>query len=179
MKQKNTANPFAGRSYFIVVPGAGDPRRCWGVKKFSELVKRIKSSHPPLECVVCGSDSERGLGDGIDGVNMCGMTDINGLIELVSGASFVVANDTGTAHVANSLSVRMFCILGQGHYGAYLPDDGIGTCTCFTHEMPCRHCMWHCVKPYSKGAYPCIEAVEVDEVFDSIEKYLLEKAPGM
>lgn len=45
-------------------------------------------------------------------VNLCGRTQILDLVPLAEGARFVVANDTGTAHVASAADRPMLVICG-------------------------------------------------------------------
>ena len=69
------------------------------------------------------------------------------LTGLILKASYVVANDTGPAHLSIALGTPTVVILGGGHFGSFFPypENLIPNHVRFVYEnMPCYHCFWRC-----------------------------------
>jgi len=86
-----------------------------------------------------------------------------------------VGNDTSAVHIAAAVGTPSVCILGGGHYGRFLPyatetDKQVSPIP-VTHQMDCFNCNWQCTQPHRKGdAAPCISNIQVNQVFEAIEK---------
>ena len=174
--------------YYIVVPGAGAPGRCWETAKFADLINRIHKSSPDLQAVICGTSAESNLADRIISqipgrnkiINLCGKTNLLELVALVRKSRFVVGNDTGTIHLAACLKILSVCILGGGHYGIFQPYPPELINNVFTEavyrKMECYDCTWSCYKASTfDKPFPCISAITVDDVWDRVVKVLDDK----
>ncbi|MFT5174997.1 MAG: lipopolysaccharide heptosyltransferase II [Gammaproteobacteria bacterium] len=114
-----TEHAIGARSYALFMPGcqaAGRLKR-WGWRSFSALA--IAMAANGIERVfIVGTQEEREECDAIAAacptiaINLCGQTSILDLIPLAHGASCVVSNDTGTAHVAAVAARPMVVICG-------------------------------------------------------------------
>lgn len=162
-------------SYYVLVPGAEDSRRMWGVPAFREIVFRLREKFPHLIPVVTGTEKEWSLGEQIlsgspDGLNLCGKLSLPDLGAVLKQAEFTIGNETGGTHFSAILRTETFVILGGGHYGIYMPDPENPFYHCFTAEdRTCFNCCWHCRKECS-GIYPCISSIPVDAVVQAILK---------
>lgn len=98
-----------GRRYAILHPGAGDPRRRWPPEHFARVAEH---THRRYGCtlVLTGRESEREVTGrvlaecAVPMVDLTGRLDLGAMAALVRGASLVVCNDTGPAHMAYALN---------------------------------------------------------------------------
>ena len=106
-------------AYAMFLPGcqaAGYLKR-WGARRFIALGLALKDRG--LERVLLigaqeDADECRQIEQALDGmaVNLCGATELLDILPLAEGARFVVANDTGTAHLASAAARPMVVICG-------------------------------------------------------------------
>jgi heptosyltransferase-2 len=105
--------------YGIFLPGcqaAGYLKR-WGARRFIALALALKR-RGIARVLLIGADDDleecREIERALDGwaVNMCGRTELLDILPLAAGARFVVANDTGTAHLASSTERPMVVVCG-------------------------------------------------------------------
>jgi len=109
----------AGESYALFMPGcqaAGYLKR-WGWRRFAALAMAMAGKGVQRIFIV-GARDEREECDAIAAacpeiaVNLCGQTSILDLVPLARGATCVVSNDTGTAHVAAAAARPMVVVCG-------------------------------------------------------------------
>ncbi len=102
--------------YAVVVPGATyGPTKAWPREKYRELVRRLSQEIP---VVLGGTAGERELcsfvGEGATGVvNFAGETALGEFMALLENARVVVANDSGSPHLAASLGTPVVVIFGS------------------------------------------------------------------
>jgi heptosyltransferase-2 len=108
-----------GESYALFMPGcqvAGYLKR-WGWRRFAALAMAMAGKGVERIFIV-GARDEREECDAIAAacpeiaVNLCGQTSILDLVPLARGATCVVSNDTGTAHVAAAAARPMVVVCG-------------------------------------------------------------------
>lgn len=105
--------------YAVLLPGsqaAGYLKR-WGAARYRRLAQSLHELGIEHVVLLGGPDESQecrdiaeGLGDWL--INLCGGTRILELIPICQGARLVVANDTGTAHVAAAAARPMLVICG-------------------------------------------------------------------
>ena len=148
--------------YAVVVPGATyGPTKSWPKEKYRGLVGRLSSEIPVL---LGGSAGERELcstvGDGLANVfNLAGMTSLGQFVALLGGARVLVANDSGSPHVAASLGVPVVVIFGSTSPRWTSPlGERVHVVTKPTHCSPCflREC---------PTRLECYERISVEKVF--------------
>mgnify|MGYP003322738726 CR=1 FL=1 len=102
--------------------------------------------------------------------------DISQLTSLIKNSSFVIANDTGPAHLSIALGTPTVVIVGGGHFGSFVPypEEVRPPLARFIFEdMPCYHCFWRCNKRESKQeSFPCVNNVSVDAVWEHTKELL-------
>lgn len=165
-----------GRAYFVVMPGAGSPRRMWPVESFAALARRV-AEFRNLRLVICGSPAERGLSEVLasaagldDTLVLAGETSVPQLVETIRGARLTIANDSSAIHIAAAVGVPSVCLLGGGHYGRFLPyPDAVQNLgpenkpACVHAAMACFNCNWRCTQPHGpQGPFPCLEAITLE-----------------
>ncbi len=110
---------LADGQFVVFLPGSqaeGYLKR-WGARRYAALADLIQAPAPtkilllggPEELDECAEIADLGHAEI---VNLCGQTEILELIPLCTGARFVIANDTGTAHVVAATGVPIVCICG-------------------------------------------------------------------
>lgn len=95
------------KEYVLLAPGAafGAAKR-WPPEYFAELTKLIAKEYSELQIVVTGGKNEAylseqiGKGSGVKIIDIAGRTNLFELGSVLSRAKFIVANDSGTMHLA-------------------------------------------------------------------------------
>ncbi|GAB3271475.1 glycosyltransferase family 9 protein [Sinomonas notoginsengisoli] len=88
-------------AYVVVHPGADAPARAWPAEHCAALVELLAATG--MQVVVTGGPDERALTArvaGSQGIDLGGRTSLPALVDLLEGASVVVAGNTGPAHLA-------------------------------------------------------------------------------
>ena len=125
-----------------VVPGSGgsDDKR-WNPGCFAQLIGYL---HEAFSChiVLVGYYTERDLGDRIEKMlpceitNLMGMTSVGALAGLLRDARLVISNDTGTMHLAGILNTPLIALFGPTNPKEYGPlGDNHRIITSDTQEM--------------------------------------------
>lgn len=133
------------RTYAIFLPGshaAGITKR-WGVDRYSQLAGLLKDHD--LQCVVLvgGPDETEECAAiaaqcGEFVVNLCGKTRLLELPPVYERAKFIIANDTGTAHLAAASRRPMLVICGPTDPRRIKP---IGPhVVAIQADLPCKNC---------------------------------------
>lgn len=166
----------------VLAPGANTPYRRWPLESFRSLVERLLRAHPFFRFAVVGGREESPLGqslaDAFPGqmTNLCGKTDILGLAAILSpngGQRIVVANETGTAHLAAVQGTRTIVILGGGDFGALFPSPHRPNVRALFKKRDCFGCGWQCrYADLNSTVAPCVEDIRVEDVVSAIEEWL-------
>ncbi|MGD8414791.1 MAG: lipopolysaccharide heptosyltransferase II, partial [Candidatus Latescibacterota bacterium] len=102
--------------YAVLVPGATyGPAKSWPWERYREVARALASD---IAVVLAGTPGERDVCDRIvDGVNgahnLAGRTSLGAFLSLLSRASVVVANDSGSPHLAASMGTPVVVIFGS------------------------------------------------------------------
>jgi len=169
------------KNYFVIVPGASWPQKCWPIQNFVDISKRVRL-HYGIDGVICGSHSESNLAQAINDqldqplLDCTGKTTLVELFNLIKHTLILVTNDTSAAHISPIVGTPSVCILGGGHFGRFLPYEGLSTqppMRIANHNMDCYGCDWICQYRIKKNqAAPCISEVSVDHVWSQIRELL-------
>jgi heptosyltransferase-2 len=139
------------RPIAVFAPGAEfGPAKRWPTRHFAALATLLAARGFAVWLV--GSPKERALGEEIAAAasgaarNLCGAMDLASAIDIMSAASVVVSNDSGTMHVAAALGRPLVAL-----YGSSSPDHTpplgpariaripIECSPCFKRECPLKH----------------------------------------
>ncbi len=102
-------------TYVVLHPGATSPSRRWPVERFAAVADALAADG--LRVVVTGVPAERDVTGAVvraarsGPLDLTGATGLGGFAQLLRSAALVVANDTGTAHLAAAVgtpSVTVF-----------------------------------------------------------------------
>ena len=170
-------------NYIVFGVGASLKYRQWPVNNWV-MVARYILAKTDYDILVCGSRDEGEFYDLIQAElnsarlkNFCGKTSLGELIDLLGNSRFVVANDSGPAHIASSTGVSGVVILGGGFRYRFFPHiDNLGNKTnieVVCKETNCFGCKWNCEKT---NQYGCIKSISyIDIVNNLTERNLLSK----
>ncbi len=118
---------FSTQKFVIIAPGAGAKYRQWPVAKFAEICLYVKNKYK-CEVKIIGGDSEKNLGKKILQLtkevsvdDITGKTSLTELIDILSDSLLIIANDSGTAHLAAALGVKTIIISNGSRLGRFTP----------------------------------------------------------
>ena len=156
--------------FALFMPGcqaAGWLKR-WGWRRFSALALSLARRGIPKVLLV-GAEEEREECEAIAracpgvAVNVCGQTRVLDLVPLAEAARCVVANDTGTAHVAAVMARPMVVVCGPTDPRRVRPA-GMQVRT-LQAELWCRNCYRkHC------SHHSCMEVMAPDQVLGALDE---------
>lgn len=107
--------------YIVLLPGARWASKCFPTKLFADIAKLVSDKLPNYSFVVAGAQGDYGRAEQIKNylpekfpvLNYCGKTSMQGLFELLNGASACVCNDSGPLHIASMLSKKVYAFYGS------------------------------------------------------------------
>jgi len=104
--------------YAVVHPGATSPSRLWPAERFAAVADALAARG--LGVAVTGVPGEEGLVRAVTAAmrapaaDLCGRTRLGGYAALLRDAELLVANDTGSAHLAAALGVPSATVFLSG-----------------------------------------------------------------
>ncbi|MFA6922182.1 MAG: lipopolysaccharide heptosyltransferase II [Gallionella sp.] len=142
----------------VFCPGAEyGPAKRWPVAYFAETAQRLHAQGYAVWLV--GSNKDREVAEQIVGLgnpttrNLCGSTDLNDAIAILSCAQLVISNDSGLMHLAAALDRPMLALFGSSspQFTPPLSQEAmvvrldIACSPCFKRVCPLGHfnCMNH------------------------------------
>ncbi len=165
--------------YLIVNPNASDLRieRRWPKEKFSELTGKLVDLLPDFKIVLIGSPAESefvnevwyGINESVKAnvIDTSGRLSIEELISLISGTELMITNDTGPMHLAFAAHRPTIALFGPASPIQFGNHSAV---TAIYKKVACSPCVHDHIKPPCKGDNICMKQIEVDEVFEAIDK---------
>ena len=149
------------------LPGAeyGEAKR-WPIEYYAELANKLNAEGVQVWILGSKKDSAAGvtISQGNSAVNLCGKTQLEDSIDLLSVCQSAVTNDSGLMHIAAAVDIALIAI-----YGSSTPDYtppltnkakiqylSLECSPCFKRECPLGHTN-------------CLKNITVDDVFKNIE----------
>lgn len=167
-----------GKTCVAIFPGAGGgAAKQWPIQRFADVASSLVKEYN-CKVLVCGTKSEAPLGEELctllhgRGTNLCGKTDLPQLIEVFRDVSVVLANDSGSAHIAIACGVPTVVICGCWEYGRFYPNPKLDIrhrVVILDHDrlkcVPCEKSRPDCTG--GKGSAPCIANIDREDVLNS------------
>ena len=157
--------------FAVIHPGASCKSKLWELDNFIELSRRIKAENDLDVVFVLGPedrDLERRLSENLDfKFSLYFSISLERLIALISRASFMISNDSGPMHIADSLNKPLITIFGRNQAGlSYKRWGPMGENAKVVYEDPdCKECLAHnCDKEFI-----CLRNITVDRVYNEFK----------
>lgn len=156
--------------YVVVHPGADAPARSWPAENAAALVELLAATG--LRVLVTGGPDERALTArvaGSRGIDLGGSTGLPGLVDVLAGASVVVAGNTGPAHLAAAVRTPVVSLFAPVVPAEVWRPRGAPTVLLGDQEAPCAGTRARiCPVP----GHPCLTGVRADQVAEAVQDLL-------
>ncbi len=159
-----------------IAPGSVWGTKRWTEQGYAELIKKLHGDG--FDVVLIGSKPDADAAGRIESMagagvrNTAGVTDMPGLIDLLSGIGLLVTNDNGAMQVAQALNTPIVAI-----FGPTVPEQGFApvrpnTVVVENKGLACRPCSAHGPASCPEGHFLCMEAVTPDTVYKAVKEML-------
>lgn len=163
----------SGDKVITLCPGGNwDPKR-WPKENFAALADRLALKYA-AKVIITGGEKEKGLAEAIKSamktpaVVTCGGTNLKQLGAIFEKSHLVIANDTGSMHIAVATGAKVIALFGPtspeltGPYGKgnYRVVTSRIECSVPCYDLTCRD-------------NRCMKAISVEEVFTEAGKFNL------
>lgn len=167
---------FSRMSYIVCCIGTKWDSKDWGLRRWSELMKKISGKYPGLGLIMIGSkdeflDSDR-VRENWSGrsQNLCGELTVHESAETLKKACCYFGHDSGPMHLSYSVQTPCVAVFSaQGKPGVWFPF-GEGHEVLY-HKTECFGCELEYCNRHDKK---CLTSISVNEVFN-VAKKLLER----
>ncbi len=140
----------SARPVVAMMPGAEyGPAKCWPLAYFTELAAILEKSGYAVWVLGSAKDTVAGeaIASGSAAVNLCGKTELEDVIDMLSLCEQAVSNDSGLMHVAAAVGIHVHGIYGSSspNFTPPLTDRrdvhhlGLDCSPCFKRECPLGH----------------------------------------
>lgn len=166
--------PFA--DYVVVHPGATVPARAWFPERNAALVERLCADG--YNVVVTGGDAERSLTRMVAGTHPCaldlgGKTTFEEFAAIVRGAAVAVSGNTSAAHVASATGTPVVSIFPPTIPALRFRPWMVPHALLGDQNAPCAGCR---ARSCPVVGQPCLDVVQVEDVFRSVEALATARA---
>ena len=174
----------SGQTLVAMAPGAafGHAKR-WLPARFAALATALHDEMG-ARCVVLGRDEDRDASQQMEAalsgaspglIDLVGRTDLLMLMGVLSHCRALVANDSGTLHLAAALGIPVTGIYGptDERYSRPLParEDGAHLVDTLAEPVFCRPCFLRdCPIDHR-----CMKRIPVERVFESVRRFVQEE----
>lgn len=147
----------------------------WPAAKFVELAERIRQVYGST-IVLLGAPGEKEIADEFCSgftsgkvLNLTGRTSPQLLVGVTSCLRALVSGDTAPLHVAASLNVPTVALFGPTDPKRHMPT--VPQSRVHVHYVPCHPC-YKGTCPNKTDVHVCMQKISVDEVFESVSRFL-------
>lgn len=163
----------SSESFAVLCPGGNWDQKRWPAERFAALGDALIQRYS-LKVVVTGEKKDLPLGREIasrmqkEAILLCGETTLKQLAALLKRALFVVSNDTGPMHVAQSQGTKVVALFGPTHPGltgpsGTIPKKILRQIVGCNDDPPCYYV--NCPDTI------CMKAIRVEDVLDAIQSF--------
>ena len=123
-----TSDDYGLKNYVLLFPGSKDENRKWNAENFAAVGNYILNNSL-LKIAIEGSAKDKMLAQEITKnitqkhrvVDLTGKTSVSGLVKIVSGADFLITNDSAAAHIAAALCIKFVCVSNGSYFRRFNP----------------------------------------------------------
>ena len=162
--------------------GASCPSKRWPAERFASLIDRIKSNYDIRIILISGPEEITRIAKlkkkiKNDIIDLSGQTSVGEIAALLKRCKLFISNDSGPVHIATAVGTPNIVIFGRKQPGLSPKRWGPrGKSDITLHkDVGCDVCLAH----NCKNGFKCLEAITVDEVYNSADiilKSLLQPA---
>ena len=117
--------PAAAAGKVVIHPGAGSAGKCWPAENFLDLARRLSASGRNVQILIGEVERERWPRTQIESfaqaAELCQPQTLVHLLNVLSGGSIFVGNDSGPGHLAGILGIPTICIFGPRDCSRWKP----------------------------------------------------------
>ncbi|UCD34863.1 MAG: lipopolysaccharide heptosyltransferase I [Nitrospiraceae bacterium] len=158
------------KDYAVIVPSARWESKRWPAEKFASLTEKIG-----ITSVVAGSRGDAAIAESIRShssgtvIDLCGRTNLQELVALISGARALISNDSGPLHIAAALNVPLIAVFGPtdpaktGPYG-WQSNKKMKVVSAGVPCSPCRRRTCRDMR--------CMGEISAEDVYQALKEYL-------
>jgi heptosyltransferase-1 len=152
--------------------GASFPQKCWPIQKVLALVEKM-SDFPDTRIILFGDKTDREKLNSVlhqvppEVINTAGELSLRQLMALVDRCRLFIGADTGPLHLAVGLGLPVVALCGADDPKWTGPYGNVHRI--HYKRLSCSPCN---KTPDCQGRYDCMNAIEVDEVLDSVRDLL-------
>ena len=174
------SEPDISHKYVIISPFANDEKRIYGYKNFVKIIDFLTQNYK-TNVVIIGSESEyekakkirTSCVDANKVFNLAGKLSLAESLMYIKYADLLIANETGTVHLAQNFSVKTVCISNGSYMGIFQPYP---TPTSVTYVYPnniMQYLLEH--KEYGNASSYDINKIPAEKVLNCIENIFRNK----
>ena len=152
----------------------------WPVEKFYALILLLKKSYD-TEIFVLGGQEEAEVSAYLDSkfgdeiVNLIGKINLQETIDYIHSLNVFISNDTGLMHIAASQNVPLIALFGPTDSKKSRPiSDKDKAVSIISLNLPCSPCYPLKVGFSCNKDCACMNAIDIDMVFEKAKNVLLE-----
>jgi heptosyltransferase-2 len=156
------------KPYIIFSLYTGVRAKNWPEKKWQELWEKLGKKFK-VPAVMTGANPQK-LNLGTNVIDFTGATNLYEFGYLIKKAALVIGGCSAPIHIARAFGVPMIGVYGPTSMSLGAPPEIVATIESKAECAPCAgHCSGPCEKPF------CMDMITVDEVYNAVEKFLLQK----
>ncbi|MGE5498507.1 MAG: glycosyltransferase family 9 protein [Syntrophothermus sp.] len=175
-------NNFPPEKYVVLFPGAGEPKRQWGIPNFIRTAQYILDT-TSFNITIAGSKGEYALAQEITSAlsssrvyNLAGVTNLPEFAALLADAELLVSNETSAVHFAAAVGTTVICISNGGFLGRFHPYPyGIFAGAYYIYPAEIRNNKYLFTadtNPYRYGSDLSVNEIQAEEVISRIRSIL-------
>lgn len=119
---------FTNTKYIVISPFSTSPKRTYGQANFLKIIDFV-NEELNLPVIIIGSAGEREGSEIIRRMckkpemvtNLAGKLSINEAVFYIKNAKLLIANETGTVHIAKNVKTKTLCISNGSYMGTFQP----------------------------------------------------------
>lgn len=119
---------FTNIKYIVISPFSTSQKRTYGQINYAKIINFV-NEELNIPVIILGSYAERESADVLRGmcqkpemvINLAGKLTINESILYIKNAQLLIANETGTVHIAKNVKTKTLCISNGSYMGTFQP----------------------------------------------------------
>lgn len=176
--------PFGPDKYIVVMPGAGADFRRWAYGNFAEVIRHIAGTVKIRKVFVAGGREDieaaeeiaRRVANDAEAVIVAGKLTLPEFARLLAGASLLLTNETGAAHIAAAVKTKTISISNGNYFGRWHPyprEISEDIVSIYPKEIEDRrNDLEFLYRTYGREAKLDINAVRVEDVIPAVDRIL-------